>query len=252
MNERIKVIIVDDEERARGLMQKLCERYFSERIEVVAECVSVQNAVHAIRKYKPDLVFLDIQMPFENGFKLFDYFEKIEFEVVFTTAHKDYAIEAIRKSALDYLTKPIVIDDFINAIEKFESGKNKTVEIDRFKIFSEILNNQHPDKQRIIFPVKNGFKVIQTNTIIYCKADKSYSEVHTIDGVFISSRPFKEICELLLEPTFIKVHKSNLVNKNYIKSFISTEYCLEMVNDAKIDVSDKLFNKKKLMDVIAN
>jgi two-component system, LytTR family, response regulator len=252
IKDMIKVVIVDDEERARGLMRKLCERYFNERIEVVAECVSVENAVTAIRKYKPDVVFLDIQMPNENGFKLFNYFEKIEFEVVFTTAHRDYAIEAIRKSALDYLTKPIVVEDFINAIEKFETSTDKIIEIDRFKVFNEIINNQPSDKQRIVFPVKNGFNVIQTSNIIYCKADKSYTEVHTTNGVIISSRPFKEICEFLLEPVFIKVHKSFLVNKNYIRSFISTEYCLEMMNNSRIDVSDKLFNKKKLMDVIAN
>jgi two-component system LytT family response regulator len=176
----------------------------------------------------------------------------VEFEVVFTTAHKDYAIEAIRKCALDYLIKPIVVDEFINAVEKFEISKNKTKEIDRLTIFTETLNNQSLDKQRIIFPVKKGFNVIQVNSIMYCKADKSYTEIHTTEETIISSRSFKEICELLLEPVFIKVHKSNLVNKNYIKGFISTEYCLEMADNSKIDVSDKLFNKKKLMDVIAN
>ena len=247
---KLKVIIVDDELHARSFLRKLCERYYIDRIEVVDECISVESAVVSIRKYKPDLVFLDIQMPNENGFHLLDYFDGIPFEIIFTTAYKDHALEAIKCSALDFLVKPIGVDDFKNAIHKYNSKTNTNIGIDRFKLLSENINNQFADKQRIIFSTKNGFKAIQANTIVYCKAEESYTNIYTIEDDLLSSKSFKEICELLVEPTFIKVHKSYLVNVNYIKSFNSVDYTLEMITDAKVLVSDKSFTKKKLIDAI--
>lgn len=247
---KIKVIIVDDEMHARSFLRKLCERYYMDRIEVVDECISVESAVVSIKKHKPDLVFLDIQMPNENGFQLLDYFDKIPFEIIFTTAHKDHALEAIKCSALDFLVKPIGVEDFKNAIHRYNSKTSTNIGIDRFKLLSDNINNQFTDKQRIIFSTKNGFKVIQANTIVYCKAEESYTNIYTTDDDLLSSKPFKEICELLVEPTFIKVHKSYLVNVNYIKSFNSVDYTLEMITDAKVFVSDKSFTKKKLIDAI--
>ncbi|MEW5675205.1 LytTR family DNA-binding domain-containing protein [Flavobacterium enshiense] len=247
---KIKVVIVDDELHARSFLRKFCERYYADILEVTDECNSVETAVRSIRKHQPDLVFLDVQMPDESGFELLNYFERINFEIIFTTAHKEYAIQAIRNSALDYLVKPINIEDFKVAISRFEAKKKSKISIDRFKLLAENISNQFTDKQRIIFPTKNGFEVLQANAIVYCKSDGSYSSVYTIDKEYFTSKPFKEIEELLIQPNFIRVHRSYLINKNFIKGFKSDDYKLEMITGDAIPVSDSLFTKKKLMDAI--
>ncbi|UOP41814.1 LytR/AlgR family response regulator transcription factor, partial [Flavobacterium psychrophilum] len=203
---KIKVIIVDDEMHARSFLRKFCERYHSETIEVVEECNSVEAAVRAIKKYQPDLVFLDIQMPDENGFEFLKYFDKINFEIIFTTAYKEYAIEAIKKSALDYLVKPFSKEDFNIALSRFMSKKNVKIDFDRFKLLTENINNQFTDKQRIVFPTKSGFEVIQANSIVYCKSDGSYSNIFIIDKELFTSKSLKEIEDILVDSNFIRIH----------------------------------------------
>lgn len=249
---KIRVIIIDDEMHARSFLRKFCERYFGDRIEVIDECNSVESAVRSIKKNQPDLIFLDVTMPDEDGFELIKYFDKINFEIIFTTAHKEFAIKAIRNSALDYLVKPINKEDFEVAITRYESKKELKISIDRFKLLTENINNQFSDKQRIVFPVKNGFEVIQANSIVYCKSDGSYTNIITIEKEYLITKSLKDISELLIEPQFIRIHKSYLVNRNYIKGFKSEEYNLEMINGSTIPVSDTFFTKKKLIDAITN
>ena len=249
---KIKVIIVDDEMHARSFLRKFCERYYGETIEVVDECNSVETAVRSIKKNQPDLIFLDITMPDEDGFELLKYFDKINFEIIFTTAHKEYAIKAIRNSALDYLVKPVNMEDFKLAMTRYESKKEVKISIDRFKLLTENINNQFIDKQRIVFPTKNGFEVVQSNSIVYCKSDGSYTNVFTIEQEYLITKSLKDISTLLVEPQFIRIHKSSLVNRNYIKGFKSEEYNLEMISGEIIPVSDTFFTKKKLIDAITN
>lgn len=249
---KIKVIIVDDELHARNFLRKFCERYFADTLEVIDECNSVMNAARSIKKNQPDLVFLDVQMPDENGFELFKYFDRINFEVIFTTAHKEFAIQAIRNSALDYLVKPINLEDFKIALSRFETKKTSKISIDRFQLLVENINNQFSNKQKVVFPTKLGFEVLQSNSIVYCKSEGSYSSIFTIDKEYFTSKSFKEVEEMLNESNFIRVHRSYLINKNYIKGFISDDYKIEMITGENIPVSDTLFTKKKLIDVITN
>ena len=249
---KIKVIIVDDELHARSFLRKFCERYYADKIDVLEECNSVASAVIAIKKHQPDLVFLDVQMPDENGFELFKYYDFIPFEIIFTTAHKEYAIQAIRNSALDYLIKPINGEDFKVAISRFDAVKNKKLNVDRFKLLTENINNPSADKQRIVFPTKTGFEVVLASSIVYCKSDGSYSSVYTLEKEYYTSKPLKEVEELLTCSNFIRIHKSYIVNKNYIKGFKSDEYKLELISGEAIPVSDTLFSKKKLIDAISS
>ena len=116
----IKAIIIDDEINAQSLLEKTLDRYFPNKFNIVEKCISVDEGVQAIKKYEPDLVFLDIQMPEKNGFELFKHFEVINFEVIFTTAHDKFGIKAIKRSALDYLLKPINHLELAEAVKKFE------------------------------------------------------------------------------------------------------------------------------------
>ena len=248
---KLKVIIVDDESHARSFLKKLCNHLYNDKIEIVDECDSVKNAVTSIKKYNPDIVFLDIQMPDENGFELIKYFESIPFEIIFTTAHKEYAIEAIKNSALDYLIKPISIDDFKLSIARVEKVKSDKINFDRYKLLAENITNQNTGKERIVFPSKTGFEVVQVNTIIFCKSDGAYTTVHTLDKKYFTSKSFKETCELLYSSNFLKVHRSFLININFVIAFRSDEFILEMITGDKIPVSDKSFTKKELIDAIS-
>lgn len=247
---KLKVIIVDDETRSRSLLKKLCMQYYNDQIEVIDECNSVKSAVISIKKNNPDIVFLDVHMPEENGFELFNYFDNIKFEIIFTTAHKEYAIQAIRNSALDYLIKPIVVEDFKIAISRFESNKLKKISFDRFKLLIENINNQFTGKQRIVFPSKSGFEIVQANSIVSCKADGESTIVNTIEKNYYSSKSFKETHESLSALPFIKVHRSYLVNSNYIASFKTNKFQLEMMTGDIIPVSKSIMNKKDLIDAI--
>ena len=248
---KLKVIIVDDESHARSFLKKLCNHLYNDKIEIVDECDSVKNAVTSIKKYNPDIVFLDIQMPDENGFELIKYFESIPFEIIFTTAHKEYAIEAIKNSALDYLIKPISIDDFKLSIARVEKVKSDKINFDRYKLLAENITNQNTGKERIVFPSKTGFEVVQVNTIVFCKSDGAYTTVHTLDKKYFTSKSFKETCELLYSSNFLKVHRSFLININFVIAFRSDEFILEMITGDKIPVSDKSFTKKELIDAIS-
>ncbi|RED23312.1 LytTR family two component transcriptional regulator [Flavobacterium cutihirudinis] len=248
---KIKAIIVDDESRARSFLKNLCSRYFGDKIEIIDECNSVASALISIQKNTPNLVFLDIQMPDENGFELLSKFENIPFEIIFTTAHKEFAIEAIRKSALDYLVKPIDVNDFKVAIDRLESALKNKLNLNRYQLLAENLNQPASGKQRIAFPTKTGFEIIHVNKIIFCKSDGSYTFIQTTEQQHYTSKSFKEIGELLeSEIKFLKVHRSYLINAEYVKNFKSDIYVLEMTSGDEIPVSDKSFNKKELIDAI--
>lgn len=248
---KIKAIIVDDESHARSFLKKLCNFYYEDKIEIVDQCNSVSSALISIKKHAPNLVFLDIQMPDENGFELLSHFESLPFEIIFTTAHKEYAIEAIRKSALDYLLKPIDVQDFKAAISRLDAVLEKKQNINKYELLTENLNHSNSGKQRIAFPTKVGFDVVQINKIIFCKSDGSYTFIQTTEQQHYTSKSFKEICELLeFEKQFLKVHRSYLVNADYVKNFKSEDFVLEMTSGDEIPVSDQKFRKNNLIDAI--
>lgn len=246
----IKVLIVDDEFPARKYLSSLLMLLYPSRIVVVEECDCVKSAVTAIRKHKPDLIFLDIQMPEENGFELFNYFDVIDFEVIFTTAFKDFALNALKVSALDYLLKPLTISDVKDAIARYDVKLDTSVESKKLTPVFDYFNQKIETDKKLIISTKKGFEVINIAEIMYCKAEESYSHFYTELGNILSSKSFKDSCSSLLEPVFIKVHKSYCVNVNFIKSFNTSDFSLQMSNGETIPVSDKSFTKKRLMDAI--
>ena len=248
---QIKVLIVDDELPARSYLSNLLKLLYPEKIVVLEECDSVKTAVVAIQNHKPDLIFLDVQMPEENGLELFNYFTKIDFKVVFTTAYKDFAIDAIKLRALDYLLKPLTVSDVREAIIKYELGFHKGI---YGNINSNtVVNSKSPlnADRKMVISTKKGFEVLNLRDIIYFKAEDSYTCFYTKSGNSLASKTFKESCETIVDSNFIKVHKSYVVNVNYIKSFNTSEYSLVMLNGEIVPVSDKSFTKKRLMDAIS-
>lgn len=241
----IKTIIVDDEAPARELMRSLLQRYFNNKFIIVAECASIKEAQDQIELNQPDLVFLDIKMKNGSGFDLLKRLDKIQFEVIFTTAYSEFALEAIKQSALDYLLKPINPADLIIAIKKFEEKNLNRFELDRIRLLLENLETGSKEYPKIAFPASEGYKLIRASTIKYCVADINYTKIHLIDGTsFVVSKTLKRIEELLPMELFIRPHKSYLVNQNMIKAYSNKEgHFLVLVNNEQIPISSRKKNE---------
>lgn len=237
----IRCIIVDDEELARETLRKIIDRYFSEKLSVQCTAGSVKEAVDCIYRHNPDLVFLDIEMPAENGFRLFEYFDHYHFEVVFTTAYKDYAIDAIKNAALDYLLKPINYIDLKEAIGKVEAKiQTRTTQARVEALLSNIASGSDI-YHKIALPTLEGYKMVKANDIIYCEADENYSKIHLNSGeVIFVPKTLKTIEDLLTQENFFRIHKSYIVNMNYIESYTRTVgYRIRLENGSELDVASR-------------
>lgn len=228
----IKTIIVDDEFNAREFLEKLLLRYFPNKFLILAKCENVDEAIQAIEKFNPELVFLDVQMPNKNGFQLFKELKSINFEVIFTTAHSEFAIDAIRCSALDYLLKPINYIDLVSTIKKYDDKLHKASQQEKLMLLVENLDTGSSEFNKIALPVEFGFEFVKINSILYCEADSNYCKVVCLDGKkIILSKTLKFIEEILPKSIFHRIHKSYLVNLNYVSRFDKT-------NDLKVELSN--------------
>lgn len=222
----LRSIIVDDEEKSRKLLANMLGEYCDD-VKVLTSVDSVENAVAAIEEFQPDLVFLDIVMPNEDGFSLLTKLDQINFEVIFTTAYGEYAIKALRENALDYLLKPIDIEELKSAVERAKNTiqhRPENVETSIGKKLTNLLEkynklNIHADK--IGIPTENGLIFISINDIALCKAESNYTEIYFVDTVKreIVSKTLKEFEKLLESHNFLRVHRSYLINLNNIKEY---------------------------------
>jgi two-component system LytT family response regulator len=237
--QQIKVIIIDDEPKARKLLHQLLKENCNQ-IQVIAECEDLPNGVKNIRKLKPDLIFLDIEMPGHSGLELLDFFneDEINFGIIFTTAYNQYAIQAFKLSAVDYLLKPIDEEDLINSVERF--SKKNIPEKRNFNVLKENLVSD--SNKKIAVPIGQSIKFIEIEKIIVLKADNSYTEMVLSTGeTLIVSRTLKNFESALpLENDLIRVHKSYLVNKNCITEYVKSDGgYLVLNNKMQIPVSSE-------------
>ncbi|CAM4348155.1 LytR/AlgR family response regulator transcription factor [Gillisia hiemivivida] len=234
----IKAVIIDDEINAQSLLEKTLDRYFPNKFNIVAKCNSVDSGALAIKKHEPDLVFLDIQMPEKNGFELFKYFEVIKFEVIFTTAYNQFAIKAIKRSALDYLLKPINHLDLSDAIKRFETRIDGSFAQKKLSLLLENLNVNDQNVSKIAFPTLEGFELIHSNQILYCKAESNYCCIKKIDGITkTATKTLKFVEEILPSSTFKRIHKTYVINLNYLVRYNKANKEVELTNGEKLPVS---------------
>jgi two-component system LytT family response regulator len=248
----ITAVIIDDEQNARDFLFKLLARYFEKKIVVLDKCDSVKSGVDAINNLNPDLVFLDIQMPNENGFELFKYFESVNFEVIFTTAYKDYAIDAIRHSALDYLLKPINYIDLLSTVKRYENQRDSLKRQERISILLENLSTDNSSYNKVALPTQNGFELQKLSNIMYCQSDSNYCRVKCLDGKeFLLAKTLKYVEELLASDLFLRIHKSYLVNLNYVTKFNKTDdLTVTLTNAEQLPVSVR--KKEQFLNAILN
>lgn len=235
----IKTIIVDDEFNASEFLEKLLLRYFPDKFLVLEKCESVDDAILAIEKFNPELVFLDVQMPNKNGFQLLKELKTINFEVIFTTAHSEFAIDAIKCSALDYLLKPINYIDLLETVKKYDDKQNNASQQERLLLLIENIDIGNSQYNKIALPTETGFELIKTNSILYCEADSNYCKIVCLDGKkIVLSKTLKFIEELLPTAIFQRIHKSYLVNLNYVTRFNKTnDLLVELANGESLPVS---------------
>nr|WP_315199235.1 LytTR family DNA-binding domain-containing protein [uncultured Flavobacterium sp.] len=247
----IKAIIVDDDLKSRELIHSFCKAYSDNKIQILDLCSSVDSAVISIEQNKPDLVFLDIDMPEKNGFELVNHFAKIDFEIVFVTGHANQFTKAIEISALNYLMKPINPLNIKSIIERFENKMELAEKINRIEVLKSNLNG---DKKSIVFSNNDGFKVALVSDIISCETENGNGKckIETTKETIIVTKSLKEIFQLLPETIFLKVSSSAIINKKKVELFNSKDFNLRMNNGRTIKVSDKFYTKTELMDAIKN
>ncbi len=213
----MRAIIVDDEAHARSILSNTIREH-CHGISIVGEAETVKEAVKLINKGQVDLVFLDIEMPNENGFALFDYFDRPDFVTIFCTAYSQYAINAFAVSAVDYLLKPVSISKLQDAVEKAIKTRGQNQILHNVSVLRENLTvNQ---LQKIALPLSDGLVFIKVDDILYFEADGSYTSVITQKEKYLVSKKIKEFHELLINDSrFFRVHRSYLVNIQQIKKY---------------------------------
>lgn len=213
----MKAIIVDDEAHARSLLSNTIKEH-CKGVEVVAEAENVKEAVKLINKNNIELIFLDIEMPNENGFALFEYFDKPNFVTIFCTAYSEYAIQAFEVSAVDYLLKPVTISKLQDAIEKAIKTRGQNQILQSVNTLRE--NITVKQLQKIALPLSDGLVFIKIDDILYFEADGSYTHVITNKEKYLVTKKIKEFHELLTNDSrFFRVHRSYLVNIQQIKKY---------------------------------
>ncbi len=214
----VRAIIIDDEEDAREVLS-LSLKKFCPDVEVVAMCPSPEDGLEKISTLAPSLVFLDVQMPNMSGFDLLAKVSDINFEIIFVTAFDRYAIKAIRFSALDYLLKPIEVDELVSAIERVKQ-KQKSTSVH----YRSLLNNiKYGDEKltRLAIPSDNEIILQKLEEIVYCEADGSYTVLHLSGNKIITvSKNLKEFANMLPESDFCRIHHSTIVNMAHVIKYI--------------------------------
>ncbi|HEV7781585.1 MAG TPA: response regulator [Chitinophagaceae bacterium] len=215
-------IIVDDEKHCREVLEHLLHKHCS-NIKIIASCASGDEALSALTKQQPDILFLDIEMPGMNGFELLDNFHRPEFEIVFTTAYNEYAIKAIKHSALDYLLKPVDKDELLQTIERVKEQKVQQAS-KRVDNLLEILNIRKKTR-RFAVPTMEGLIMVDPETILYCESDSAYCKLVFIgqERPLVISKTLKDVEEVLQGDEFCRIHHSYLINMRCVQRYIRGE-----------------------------
>ncbi|MEO8855013.1 MAG: LytTR family DNA-binding domain-containing protein [Ginsengibacter sp.] len=217
-SKNIRAILIDDEMTSlQNLKQKLEE--FCKSVTVVSATQNPEEAISLIRNLKPDVLFLDIEMPKMSGFRMLEELGDYDAEIIFTTAYNHYAIEAMHISAFDYLVKPVAIEELENAVNRLALRKAMHTQ-ERLNILKDSMNSAKNQESKIAVPVSDGFEFVVIKNILRIESSYSYSRIFFIDGKSILvTKLLKDFEDILTPYHFFRVHNSHLINLNYIKKY---------------------------------
>jgi two-component system LytT family response regulator len=202
----LKAVLIDDEAQSREIIRTYLAKY-SRDVTIVGEAANVTEGLKAIREGQPDVIFLDVEMPFGNAFDLLEQLPERDFETIFVTAYQNYAMDALNSHAAYYLMKPIEIDALLAAVEYVREVKLKEATMG-----DRVLKTLQRVEGKITLPQQDGFQVLNIADILYCKADDNYTEIHLENKKILVSKTLKYFEEALCDSGFARVHKSYLVN----------------------------------------
>jgi len=243
VSQLIRTVIVEDEKNSFLLLTKLLEKYCPS-VKIIGTAHNVAEAVKVLNAEKPDLVFMDVNMPDGDGFEVLERVQDREFAVIFTTAYDRYAMKAFEFSALHYLLKPIDHKELQEAIKRFENSKPENLLESKLKVMADSLSAQ---PQKIMVPSSNGLIVVELDDIIRCESTNNYTIFHLKDGKpLMVSKPISSYEEILSDLHFLRIHNKHLINLKYVKRYVKGRggYVV-MQDDSEADISES--KKKEFM-----
>lgn len=238
-------IIIDDEPNARMSIRGILEENYPS-VNILAECGNVPEAVKAIHKYKPNFIFLDIEMPNQNGFVLLNYFEEdeIDFKIVFVTAYSEYSLQAFEMSAVDYILKPARIESIGKALKKIEGYFNVK---ESYRTLKENISDN--TERKIVLQTAESIYIVKLNDIIFIQAEGNYTKFHTTShNILTITKKMAELEYLEKMDIFFRSHRSYIVNTSKIKKVDKKEFVIVMNNDEQAYLAQD--KKQALMDKI--
>lgn len=236
----LRTIIIEDEKHSREALKNLLNTYCTE-VEIIGEAATVNESVELIRNTRPDVVFSDIELQPGTGFEILEKVKDMDFDVVFTTAFDQYAIKAIKLSSIDYLLKPISIDELQLAVEKCKQKKDEQIRQQQKDILLSHVQEEKSHDRKICLSTADGLEFVHEKNILSCHASGSYTKFNLKDGSSILvSKHLKEYEDLLSPKLFMRVHNSHLINLGEVKKYVKSEggYIL-MSDESMINISPR-------------
>jgi two-component system, LytTR family, response regulator len=244
----LRTIIIDDEENVRRTLEKLVKVHCP-TIKLIGEADGIESGVRIIKKHHPDLVLLDIKMNDGSGFDLLKELEPVDFKVIFITAYDQYALKAIKFSALDYLLKPVNPDDLKMAVDKAE--KLLVSELNQqLDALADNIQTSDREKKKIILKTFDNIHLVKLNDIVYCESNDNYTNFHLLNNkTILVSNTLKEYDDMLAEFGFFRIHKSYLINLKHIERFEKVDGgSIVLSNEIKLPVASR--KKEHLMEML--
>lgn len=245
----LTAIIIDDETSSRNTLRQKLHNHCPE-VNIIAECENAEEGIENIEQKKPDIVFLDVEMPRMNGFTMLQHLKNKNFEVIFITAYDHYAIKAIKISALDYLVKPVEVEDLKTAVEKAIQKRKQPPGNNRVELLLQNILDEKKEHQRIAISSMEGLQFVVTDDIIYMEANSNYTIFFlTGNRKITATKTLKDFEELLPASIFIRIHHSYLINKNGVEKYIKGDGGqVLMKNGVTLDVARR--KKEEFMKAV--
>lgn len=235
-NQKIKTVIIEDEMAAQKALQSYLQKYCPQ-VEIIGTAFNGTDGIDLIKNTNPQLVFLDVEMPFANAFDVLDACKHINFQTIFVTAFTQYAIQALNISAAYYLLKPVNIEELIVAVNKVVDNLQKE---NYFNHNQMVMHNLHhsTDQQQLVLPTLEGFDVVTVKEVVRLKGNGNFTNVYTTDGKDFMVCRFLKHFEDILPKQFVRIHKSHIVNTQFIKSYHKgSGGFVTLLNDTEVEVS---------------
>ncbi|MCT4622873.1 MAG: LytTR family DNA-binding domain-containing protein [Schleiferiaceae bacterium] len=247
----LKALIIDDEENSQASLKGKLELFCPE-IEEIALAGNVADAVESVRANTPDVIFLDVNLAGESGFEVLERLKEEGLdtpEVVFTTAHDEYAIKAIKFSAIDYLLKPIDAEELVKAIRKIEAKKEMSPGT-QLNVLLENFRQASDSPKKMVIPSSDGMHILRVSDIMRCESSSNYTQFFLNTGkVLLASKTLKEFDNMLTDYNFERIHKSHLVNMNYVKKYMQSDGGYLVMDDgSQIPVANR--KKEQLLSML--